>query len=245
MKKIIITGAPRTGTTALSNFLSHSSNILVTNELGTFHPDTAEYHKRKDSILNDSTNQRYLELKKLTKKDIDDFYLDNFKNKDEIEFFGDKHTTYCSDFYQCAHLVKNYPDAYFIFTHRSLLAIAFSEIKRTAIEKDENADWFFTTYEESAKKSIFSTLNWATNIFPFVKNKIIIDYDNYIGNVNALVNDLNVFLNTKLDIFEPEKLYFHPHPKAYKGLTNKNRDANGVARMSNVVDGHIRSLIYK
>ena len=111
MKKIIITGAPRTGTTALCGLLSHSTNVLVTNEVGIYEEYPRRYYNRKGKLLKDSTNSRYLQLKGLAEKDIDDFFTGNFDNKGNIEFLGDKYPTYCSTLEYCDHLCRNHPDA--------------------------------------------------------------------------------------------------------------------------------------
>ena len=52
-------------------------------------------------------------------------------------------------------------------------------------------------------------LNWSTLIHPYVKNKIIIDYDHYINNLDSLINDLSAFLNTDLNIQNPESNYMN------------------------------------
>ena len=50
MKKIIITGCPRTGSTALVYLLSSSPDVLVTNELATFHNSEIEFDKSINSL---------------------------------------------------------------------------------------------------------------------------------------------------------------------------------------------------
>lgn len=241
MKKIIITGAPRTGTTALATLLSQSSNILVTQELAIFDNDPNNYIEHKKRFLNSGTrsshsNIRFLKEKGLTETDLDDFFNGNFSNKKNIEFFGDKFPTYCTSDEYCNHLVSEHYDAYFIFTYRDPCATIHSGIKRTINERNENADWFFNNIEISTNKLISQTSNWVYKIFPFIEKKIIIDYDHYINNVNLLISDLSAFFDTKIDIPEPEKvlghteifdtgfrgLYEHSKPDEYKDkLTEK------------------------
>jgi hypothetical protein len=242
MKKIIITGVPRTGTTALAGLLSHSTNILTFNELGIFDYNSGNYHKRKNTLLKDSTNARFLELKNLNVKDIDDFVAGDFRNKGNIEFLGDKFPTYCVDAKYCRHFVENYSDAYFIFTYRSPCATIYSGIKRSKIEKDEKADWYFKDLNESTERLINQTVNWSTAIYPNVKNKIIINYDHYVNNVNLLINDLNLFLNTKLDVHKPEKLYCHLNPNAYKDVLNKE-EIEYINNKTRPVELYVQKLI--
>lgn len=208
MKKIIITGAPRTGTTGLANLLSHSSKVLVTNEVGVFERKEDWYHTRiKDGILNDPTNVEYLKLKGLTERDINRFFRGDFTNNSGIEFFGDKFPTYCSSGCYCRRLCRNHSDAYFIFTYRNPCATIYSGIKRTKIENDERADWFFDNLENSIERLLMYTSNWVNHIYPHVNKKLIIDYDHYINNSEQLVRDLSKFLNVDLDINTPSIYY--------------------------------------
>jgi hypothetical protein len=209
MKKIIITGAPRTGSTALNALLMQSSKILVMNELAIFDYEPNHYYNVHREKINNELNQRFLKHKNLSEKDIDDFFIGNFENKGNLEFFGDKFLTYCYNEEYCDHLVKNHSDAYFIFTYRNPCATIHSRIKRSKIEKDEKADWYFTNLEETSKRFITRTSNWVTLLHPYIKNKFIIDYDHYINNANLLIKDLSSFLNTDINIQAPETLIGH------------------------------------
>ena len=95
MKKIIITGAPRTGSTALNTLLTYSPKILVMNEMAIFDYEPNHYYKCHREKINLKRNKNFLKLKGLTEKDIDDFFIGNFENKGNLEFFGDKFLTYC------------------------------------------------------------------------------------------------------------------------------------------------------
>ena len=147
MKKIIITGAPRTGSTALNTLLTHSPKILIMNEMAIFDYEPNHYYNCHRKKIDIKHNKNFLNLKGLTEKDIDDFFIGNFENKGNLEFFGDKFPTYCHDKTYCDHLVQNHSDAYFIFTYRNPCATIYSGIKRSKIEKDERADWFFRSFE--------------------------------------------------------------------------------------------------
>lgn len=256
MKKIIVTGAPRTGSTALNTLLTYSPKILVMNELAIFDYAPNHYYNCHREKINSKHNKNFLKLKGLTEKDIDDFFIGNFENKGNLEFFGDKFLTYCHTEEYCNNLVKNHSDAYFIFTYRNPCATIYSGIKRSKIEKDERADWFFRSFEESSKKLINKTLNWSTLIHPYVKNKIIIDYDHYINNVDLLINDLSVFLEIDLDIQNLETLignnemfddgkrgiYSHPDPNQYKNHLSA-KEIELIIEQTSQIDQRIRSLI--
>ena len=256
MKKIIVTGAPRTGSTALNTLLTYSPKILVMNELAIFDYEPNHYYNCHRKKINNQDNTRFLKWKGLAEKDIDDFFIGDFKNKGNLEFFGDKFLTYCDTEEYCNNLVENHPDAYFIFTYRNPCASIYSAIKRSKIEKDERADWFFESFEESSKKLINKTLNWSALIYPYVKNKIIIDYDHYINNVDLLIDDLSVFLQTDLNIQKPETLighnedfdngkrglYEHPDPYEYKKHLSA-KEIEFIIEQTSQMDQPIRSLI--
>ena len=232
MKRIIITGAPRSGSSALNNILNYSPSILSTEEMGIYNFNSRHYWNCKPHKLKLISNRKYLTQKNLTAYDLDNFFLGNFANKGDIEFFGDKFLAYSWDDLHVNHIVKNYPDAYFLFTYRNPCASIHSGFKRSQIDGNKKADWYFKSLEESTKKHIFHAANWATNVYPNVKNKIIINYDYYINNVDLLIKDLSKFLGIDMLISNPESLigyneffdngrrglYIHPNPDQYKSV---------------------------
>ena len=117
------------------------------NEMAIFDYEPNHYYNCHRKKIDIKHNKNFLNLKGLTEKDIDDFFIGNFENKGNLEFFGDKFPTYCHDKTYCDHLVQNHSDAYFIFTYRNPCATIYSGIKRSKIEKDERADWFFRSFE--------------------------------------------------------------------------------------------------
>ena len=256
MKKIIITGAPRTGSTALNVLLTQASNTLVMNEMAIFDYEPKHYYNCHRKKINKEINKNFLKLKGLTDKDIDDFFIGNFENKGNLEFFGDKFLTYCHTKEYCDKLVKNHSEAYFIFTYRDPCATIYSRIKRSKLERDERADWFFNGFEDASQKLMDRTSNWSNLIYPYVKNKIIINYDHYINNADLLINDLSAFLNTKLDIqnletsighnegFDNGKrgLYENSDPSEYKDKLTKEEVAFIVDK-TNQMDQHVKTLI--
>jgi hypothetical protein len=239
MKKIIITGCPRTGTTALTALLFHSANAVITNELGLFHPQKIVFEEKINKPL-DTQNSRLIELKKWNKQELE-YFINDQNNYPNIELFGDKLPDYCLTRYIMFYLTNTYPDAYFIFTHRNPCAVVHSFLKRTAIEKNEQAAWYVKTTEEALDRIIRYNINWSTFFFPRVKNKIIIDYDDYINNPSSLIDKLNQFLDTKLDIYKPEKLYLHDNPNEFeKKLSDWEQDM--INTKYSIILEHINKL---
>lgn len=202
MKNIIIIGAPRTGTTVLADLLSHSPKILVTNELATFDYNPNNYLSRREKwLVENKLNRDIISRKNLTPEDIDKFKDGDFENKGDIEFFGDKFPTYCADYLYCEYLTNQYPDAYYIFTYRDPRATLYSGVYRTRLESDKkHADWYYNDLNDAIQKLERFTTNWGVHIYPYVKNKFIVDYNFYINNANQLIKDISNFLGTSLEL---------------------------------------------
>ena len=263
MKKIIITGTYRSGTTALAILMSSDPKILVMDEVGIFHMNSQYYQNRKNKLKN-IPNTKALKGKNLIEKDIDDFFLDDFTNKGDIEFFGDKFPEYCT-VGNCNHLVKKHPDSYFIFTYRNPCASIYSRIKRCKFELGHTKrldhdchenPWYFKNLEASVSELIEQTENWYKLIYPNIKNKFIINYDDYINKSNLLIKDLSVFLNVTIDIDCPEArighnelfdngkrgLYVNLNPFEYESELTKDEIAY-ILEKTSAMDKRVKSLI--
>ena len=214
MKKIIITGAARSGTSVISNLLSMSPKIIVTPELGIFHPNQKYAQQRiPEYIANDSRIRDCLEYKNITIDDINNFLNGDYSNRGDLEFFGDKWPTYCTSQEICSHMVEKHSDAYFIFTDRNPCATMYSRLYRTIKEnniseheKDLLKDWYVKSIEEATRNLIKDTSNWINYIYPKVQKKIIINYENAINNFDSLIAELEDFFGITLDLPEKEKM---------------------------------------
>jgi hypothetical protein len=264
MKKIIISGTFRSGTTALATLMSLDPKILVMDEVGIYHIDSQKYQKRKCKLKN-ITNTKALKGKNLIEKDIDDFFLGDFTNKGKIEFLGDKFPEYCGGVDICNHLVKKHPDSYFIFTYRNPCASIYSRIKRCKFELGHTQQldhdcykhpWYFKNLEVSVNELIKQTENWYKLIYPNIKNKFIINYDDYVNKVDLLIKDLSVFLGVTIDIDCPETqighnelfdngkrgLYVNLNPFEYENELTRGEIAY-ILEKTSAMDKHVKSLI--
>jgi hypothetical protein len=68
-KDIIITGCPRTGTSALSALLYHNENIFIANEMYAYHFDGREIFQGRVDMENPHLS-RAMELKNMSKEDV-------------------------------------------------------------------------------------------------------------------------------------------------------------------------------
>ena len=211
MKKIIITGCPRTGSTALALLISSSPFALVTNEVGTFHHSKRVFDKKVSKFF--GQEKKILNFESLNKNKL----LNFSKSLDgNVVLFGDKRPDYCASFTNMLHLIEKHQDAYFVFTHRNPCATAWSFLKRTKIEPNVKVAWCTDNIETAATTIVNRTNNWLSTLYPNVKNKMIVCYDNYINNQKKLVNDLESFFGESLNITHPEEIYAHKNPNDFK-----------------------------
>lgn len=217
MKKIIITGCPRTGSTALVYLLNACRNAFITNEFATFHYDDVSFDDTiKDNfIVNECKN--FTKDKHWDLQDISN-YREGLDHNLNFKLFGDKRPDYCECFASMDHLINNHQDAYFIFTHRHPCAIALSCIQRSSKEPNSKASWYARDVETASNIIVRHTNNWLSAMYPNVRNKLIVNYDFFIQHPKKLVNKLELYLGTKLNIDNPKDFYAHKNPFAYKQL---------------------------
>lgn len=206
MKKIIITGCPRTGSTALVYLLNQSKDVLVTNELAVFHYSDQAFNKTINNEFMVNEAIRSAGDKNWNINDIINLRNGLIENTN-FKFMGDKRPDYCYGFDSMNFLIENHQDAYFIFTNRHPCATAHSFLKRSRIEKDTSADWYALDYETAADTIVSRTNNWVNILYPNVKNKLIVNYDDFVEKPANLVQLLENFLGDSLYIKQPEKTY--------------------------------------
>jgi len=238
-KEVIITGCPRTGTSALGALLYHSEGVMITNELST-------YHSNKDAISDclgaaNHHRDRALELKGWSTDNLIDYLSGDFEDH-SIKLFGDKHPDYCHNTALPRYLSTTYPDFKYIFCYRDPCATVSSFLRRSDIEKDVEASWYARCPEEALDKIIKDTLNWATLLYPKVENKKIIVYEDYCGDVNRLIQELNKFLGITLTIHEPERIYLPVNVDTWKSDLSPE-DIEMIKTKFEPVDQYVRSLI--
>jgi len=241
MKKIIITGCPRTGSTALVYLLNQPQDVLITNELGTFHYSDKAFNMAIKNKFMISEAIRSAGDKNWNINDV--INLRNGLINTKFKFMGDKRPDYCSSFTNMESLIKNHQDAYFIFTYRNPCATAWSFIKRTTLEpKHKKVGWYALDFETAANTIVHRTNNWLSTLYPNVKHKLIVNYDDYIDKPANLVQVLENFLQYSLEIKQPELTYTNENSCEYKIKMDK-RQQNLVKYKFSILKEKIDSLI--
>lgn len=197
MKTLIICGPPRSGTTGLCQLINKSEKAFVSNELYTFHPN--------EELLNTRICRPNAEtLEALQNKKWDISQLREMIRSDTypsgLEIFGDKLPAYCLDRHAAKHLVDKYgKKAHFIFTTRKIHGIVNSFIKRSKIQKKHiEAIWYF----KNINISLETIIRYYDNLlfmYPKIKNKTIVNYDDAMQDQNYIQNKLESFLEIQID----------------------------------------------
>jgi hypothetical protein len=196
MKKLIICGPPRSGTTALCELINKSTKAFVSNELYTFHPNETLWLNRIDKIKPETLSA--LQNKNWNVNQLKEMIISN-TYPPELEIFGDKLPAYCLDNHAAKYIVSKYGEkVYFIFTTRKIHGIVNSFFKRTKIEKDESAIWF-TNDTVTALQRITKYYDNLLFMYPKIKNKIIVNYDDAMRDQNYISNKLENFLGIQID----------------------------------------------
>lgn len=239
-KKLIITGCPRTGTSALCSLLCHSEGVIITNELSVYHEDK----KAIDDCLDEDNPHldRALELKGWSVKDLTNYLAGDFEDK-SIKVFGDKSPDYCCNTYLPQYMGVNYPDFKYIFCYRNPCATVASFLRRSKKENNPNAAWYAETAEEALEIVIKYTLNWVTLLYPSVENKKIVIYEDHCEDVSSLIQELNEFLGITLDIHKPERLYLPVNLDSWRNdLTLTISQMKMIETKFKPIDQLVRSL---
>lgn len=239
VEEVIITGCPRTGTSALGALLYHSEGVMITNELSTYHSN-----KNAISVSLDLVNphlDRALELKGWSIDNLTDYLSGDFEDH-SIKLFGDKNPAYCCDTFLPQHLSTTYPDFKYLFCYRDPCATVSSFLRRSTRENDVTAAWYSRCPDDALDIIIKYTLNWATLLYPKVKNKKIIVYEDYCEDLNRLMQELNKFFGITLTIHEPERIYLPVNVDTWK--SDLSAEAIEMIKTKfEPVDQYVRSLI--
>ena len=196
MKILIICGPPRSGTTGLCQLINKSEKAFISNELHTFHPNETIWTERIHHLNKESIEA--LENKNWNMNQLREMILSNIYPSD-LEIFGDKLPDYCLNRNIARHIVNTHGEnSYFIFTTRKIHGIVNSFFKRTKIEKNTAATWY-TDNVEIALQKITEYYDNLLFMYPKIKNKIIVNYDDAMQDQHYIQNKLESFLDIKIE----------------------------------------------
>ena len=223
MKKVIMTGCPRSGTTALCTLLSHDPNVFITNEVGNFTWEENVFPERLNEVSSRYYIKWLLDLKKIDQKDFINKLSKNPTRYSEIiheeygiEVVGDKMPGYINSLYDIYHANK---DAYYIITLRGVQHFVTSSTNR--YNKGVRAGWTFETVAEAQKFWVLQNCKMIEDvgkIIPFGANLILIRYEDIGPDIDQTIKRISDFLGYKIKVDNPRG-GFDPPPRQLKKFT--------------------------
>jgi hypothetical protein len=208
MKKVIMTGCPRSGTTALCTLLSHDPDTLITNEVGNFSWEQDSFIDRLNKIVNKHYIEWALNLKNIDKEDFVENvksdvtrFAENISEKYSIKVVGDKLPGYINSLYDIYHANR---EAYYIITLRSVQHFVTSSINH--YNKGVRTGWTFETITEAEKFWVATNCKLIEDIgkiIPFGAKIILIRYEDIGPDIDRTINKISLFLGHEFKISNP------------------------------------------
>ena len=209
-RPLFLIGAPRSGTTILSNLLNAHAEVLLTNETAVFVQLNAVIEKsRKCAREGIPFGRTYRDLwaanlRERSKRLIESYYerIAAHENRESIKYWGEKHP----HLHTCLHYISElYPDAIYIYAVRDPRDVACSMAQMNGVAVDravENCLRFIGKYE------------------PFVASLTpgrvkVVRYEDLVVDYESVLSDTLRVLGLNLD--EASKVYLRMHA---------NRDAH-------------------
>lgn len=214
-KRVIITGCPRSGTSALSMLMSHATNAFICNEMGLYLPGPKEFNRKIRTLSSMwskgreeqppfGVQTRGMKISGLTPSDIIEYQRN--ESYGDLEFFGDKHPHYCIHKPLLRHLRKNYAHFYYLICYRDPLDTIASFIRKSRAKDPQPGFWFCNSIHEATNKWIQTIRNWTQELYHHVPNIKIIKYEDYCYDGEKLIGELSDFLGGKLDTLNTDTL---------------------------------------
>lgn len=193
MKTVCIAGAPRSGTTALTQLLNCDKDTFITPESGYFLSDEM-FNRRFSTWRVLEVPQKIFKQKGLVE------HINSCKSKEEIfppqySLVGDKMPGY----------IFNLPAVdYYIFTFRNCHDTVASILRLSSTRDDWNYD---------LKGAVDLWLSYNHQLLKVMKDYsfFLVNYDRWCSKADSLIIQLSNFLERDLDIQTPRSVYYPVH----------------------------------
>lgn len=173
MKKLIITGTSRTGTTGLTYYLNQDPDVLMLHESGFYSSEKSKVKKLEmNSFFQDMLEQKHVDFHRVMcayPRHMNDEFC-------SYKIFGDKYP----DYINCLHLIPY--DVHIIYCIRDPRSCILSKMK-----------YFKMSLEKAIKE-----YNKECSKIP--EDSFIVKYEDAVTNIELLKNNLESFLDEKLNI---------------------------------------------
>lgn len=189
MKPLFVMGCPRSGTTALANYLNQHESVLVCIERYKFIPQEIT-----PSLF---TFERILDYREGETNISKDRHAKLLETKDpaELKWIGDKTPGY---FKHLDMLLSNNPDARFIFLYRPVEEVAESWEERS---KNIHGRWSESKNFEAGVEHWNQALRYVREFIEsdLDPNVLIVSYHSFFQGSEECISQLSRFLNIEFD----------------------------------------------
>ena len=220
-RPLFLIGAPRSGTTILSNLLNAHAEVLLTNETAVFLQLDAVIEKRGlCARAGVPFGRAYRDLwagnlRERSKRLIESYYerIAAHESRGNIKYWGEKHP----HLYTCLHYVSElYPDAIYIYAVRDPrdVACSMAQMNGVAVGRAvENCLRFIDSYE-----------SFVASLAPGrVK---VVRYENLVADYESVLSDTLRVLGLNLDEASKEYLRLHANRDAHTPGQYPRRDVD-------------------
>ena len=218
-RPLFLIGAPRSGTTILSNLLNAHAEVLLTNETAVFLQLNAVIEKRRlCARAGIPFGRAYRDLwagnlREQSKRLIESYYerIAAHESRENLKYWGEKHP----HLHTCLHYVSElYPDAIYIYAVRDPRDVACSIAQMNGIAVGraiENCSRFIDEYE-----------SFVASLAP-VRVKVV-RYEDLVIDYESVLSDTLRVLGLDLDEASREYLRLHANRDAHKPGQHPRRD---------------------
>jgi hypothetical protein len=220
MKKVVMTGCPRSGTTALCTLLSHHPDIFITNEMGNFSwGRDADFSERVKFSIDKEYIDWILKDKGIDKADFiekvspaSEEYCETINREYGLEVVGDKLPGYITPLLD---IYNENPEAYFIITLRGVRAFVSSSTNHHAA--GVRAGWTFETIEEAQEFWVIQNSKLLENVgqmIPRGAKVILLRYEDIGHDIDQTLKRISNFLEFPVELTNPRGGFdppFRPH----------------------------------
>lgn len=228
MKRLLITGSPRSGTTAITELLCHDSNMFVTNEMQTYlfnpesHRQIADWKRRLDTLESGNIVSYNWFLKKgatvgqVKSLPPGERCLD-FQHSLGYDIVGDKLPHYIN---KLDIVNKRFCELYYIFTVRDPRAVIASSLRHHKKSMDEGkapAHWQFKSPEEACEMWVefnSSLKHCLEQIHP--SRYVLLRYEDCVQNAVRPLMMISALLDYDIEVPNPKGSYYPVHLETWK-----------------------------
>lgn len=215
INKVIITGCPRSGTTALMKLMNTHSDIYITQELSAF-----------TELLTKEKIIKRTELTNLIKL-IEEYGSPDFYNHMNFQIVGDKLPDYCLPNYH-DYLLSH--DLKYIFCLRSCRSFCDSAVRHYNLGIYKS--WTSRSYYDASCKWFNYNKSMLDLMFKINPRKyVLVKYENAICDIEEYLKRISKMCNFPIELGNPFKDYYPVRVKAGKDIKLNELSLHAVKLM--------------